>query len=99
MNFIDAATSKVAKKIDENLDGLCQGFSLGEGGCQGVPVPFNQAFLAPGEYHIFGCVPKLPNPLYVPFKLLNQTLGKGLPIIAFPTSAPVPIRPPTPVGA
>ena len=53
MNFIDAATSKVSKKIDEALDGLCQGFSLGNNGCQGIPVPFNQAFLAPGNYHIF----------------------------------------------
>lgn len=53
MNFIDSATANVSKKIDTALQGLCQGFKIGKNGCQGVPVPFNQAFLAPGDYHIF----------------------------------------------
>ncbi len=102
-NFIDTATAKVSKKIDETLEGMCKGFTLGKwdsAGCNGIPVPFNQAFLAPGNYHIFGCVPQAPNPLYVPFKLLNQTLGKGIPVLAFPTNSIVPtIRPPSPISA
>jgi hypothetical protein len=98
-NLIDGATANVSQKLDEVLKWLCQGFELGKGGCQGIPVPFNQAFLAPGQYHLFWCVPKLPNPLYIPFKLLNQTLGKGLPILSFPTNATPFVRPPNPAGA
>ncbi|MCX6825442.1 MAG: VCBS repeat-containing protein [candidate division SR1 bacterium] len=92
-SFIDNATAKVSKKMDAALEGLCQGFKLGKGGCQGLPVPFNQAFLAPGDYHVFGCVPKLPNPLYAAFKTLNNTLGKGMPLLTIPGN-----RGPTAVG-
>lgn len=100
-NAIDHATNTVAKKIDETLQGLCQWFTIGKnkGSCQGIPVPFNEAFLAPWAYHIFGCVPQLPNPLYIPFKMLNQTLGKWLPVLAFPTSGTPPIWPIIPAGA
>ncbi|MEI7557819.1 MAG: hypothetical protein WCJ45_03120 [bacterium] len=55
-----------------------------------MPVPFNQAFLAPGEYHVFGCVPKLPNPLYPVFKTLNSTIGKGMPLLNIPGNRPSP---------
>lgn len=92
MNFIDEITAGISKKLDEGLRGLCEWFKLGNEWCQGIPVPFNQAFLAPGEYHIFGCVPK-------PFKIINQTLGKGLPILSFPTNSTIPIWPPTTDGA
>jgi hypothetical protein len=48
-NAIDSATNTVTKKLQETLQGLCQGFTIGKnkGNCQGVPVPFNEAFLAP----------------------------------------------------
>jgi len=38
-------------------------------------IPFNQAFLAPGEYHLFGCTPKAPNPLAPVFAYINKMLG------------------------
>ena len=98
-NLIDSSTAKVSEKLDEALKWLCQWFELGKGGCQGVPVPFNQAFLAPGNYHLFWCVPKLPNPLYIPFKTLNETLGKWLPVLSFPTAMIPFVRPPLPAGA
>ncbi len=90
INFIDNATAKVSKKIDSTLEGMCQGFTVGGKWCQWVPVPFNQAFLAPGEYHVFGCVPKLPNPLYPVFKTLNSTIGKGMPLLNIPGNRPSP---------
>lgn len=90
MNFIDSATANVSKKIDTALQGLCQGFKIGKNGCQGVPVPFNQAFLAPGDYHIFWCVPKAPNPLYPVFTTLNKTIGKGIPTLTIPGNRPTP---------
>ena len=102
MNIIDAATKNVSKKIDEALDGLCQWFVLetkDTAWCKWVPVPFNEAFLAPGDYHIFWCVPKLPNPLFVPFETINKTLGKGLPLLSFPTTLIAPPIPPVPFSA
>ena len=61
-------------------------------------IPFNQAFLAPGEYHLFGCTPKLPNPLAPVFMYLNKMLGGGMPIMYFPGTIPAtPITPPIPM--
>lgn len=91
MNFIDDATAGVSKKLDTALQGLCQWFILGEWWCQGVPVPFNQAFLAPGDYHIFWCVPQIPNPLYPVFRTLNTTIGKGMPVLNIPGNRPSPV--------
>ena len=93
-NTIDGATANVSKKLDTALQWLCQWFTLWAGGwewCQWVPVPFNQAFLAPGDYHIFWCVPQLPNPLYPIFRTLNTTIGKGMPLLNIPGNRPTPI--------
>lgn len=92
-SFIDKATAKVSKKLDTALQWLCQWFKLGKWWCQWIPVPFNQAFLAPGDYHIFWCVPQLPNPLYTVFRTLNTTIGKGMPLLNIPGN-----RWPTPIG-
>ncbi|MDO4713772.1 MAG: hypothetical protein Q4B28_03885 [bacterium] len=66
----------------------CNGFSFGAGGgkanCQGLPIPFNQAFLAPGNYHIMGCIPLEP---------LTRTLGRGLPVFHFPGTLHTPFGP------
>jgi hypothetical protein len=35
-------------------------------------IPFNQAFLAPGKYHIFGCTPTAPHPLAPIFSVIND---------------------------
>jgi len=42
--------NKLSDNINKSLDMLCQGVSFGAKGkkaCKGLPVPFNQAFLAP----------------------------------------------------
>lgn len=44
-------------------------------------------------------MPKAPNPLAVVFKALNKSLGKGVPVLAFPTSGTPPIWPPIPAQA
>ena len=47
-------TSKIEKTVQDIADKACNGFSFGlsnVGSCE-VPVPFNQAFLAPGKYHL-----------------------------------------------
>lgn len=57
MDGINKATAGIEAKMDSALAGLCQGFKLGKAGCGQPPVPinlipFNQAFLFPGQYHI-----------------------------------------------
>lgn len=98
MNFIDQATAGVSKKLDEGLKWLCEGFKLSKQWCQWIPVPFNQAFLAPGQYHVFGCIPKFP-PIGTIFQAINNTIGKWFPILSFPTNSTIPIWPPSPSGA
>lgn len=99
MNGIDKVLAGVSSKLDSVLQGLCQWFSVGKNWCWGIPIPFNQAFLAPGDYHIFWCVPGPTSPLYPVFKTINSTLWKGIPIVSFPTNSIVPIWPPFPSGA
>lgn len=79
----------VQQELDKLAEGLCNGFTFGGSNtCKGLPVPFNQAFLAPGDYHLFGCI-KLP---LVP-------LNKGLPVFHFPGTLVTPIGPiPIPRG-
>jgi len=92
-NFIDSATAEVSKKLDTALQWLCQWFKLWEwwtAGCSWVPVPFNQAFLAPGDYHVFWCVPKATSPLYPIFETINSSLGKGMPLLNIPGNYPIP---------
>lgn len=86
---IDWLVWDVAKKVDKIMGWACNGFKLsdfgiGDGKNCGLPVPFNQAFLWPGEYHLFGCFkePMLP---------LTHTIGKGLPVLTIPGNRPSPV--------
>ena len=76
--------NKLSDNINKSLDMLCQGVSFGAKGkkaCKGLPVPFNQAFLAPWNYHVMWCVPIPP---------LTRTLWRGLPVFHFPGTLRVP---------
>jgi hypothetical protein len=71
----------VQQNLEKVAEGLCRGFTFGSSNpCKGLPVPFNRALLAPGDYHILGCIPLPP---------LTETIGKGVPIFAFPTIGPI----------
>jgi hypothetical protein len=60
LNLFDNELGKAQQELEKVAEGLCRGFSFGgANACEGLPVPFNQAFLAPGDYHILGCI-KLP---------------------------------------
>lgn len=83
---------KTEQQISELANMACNGFSFGDKtqSCKGLPVPFNQAFLAPGNYHIMGCIPLEP---------LTKTLGKGVPVFHFPGTLYTPFGPiPIPWG-
>ena len=77
--------NKLSENINKGLDMLCQWVSFGLKGkksCKGLPVPFNQAFLAPWDYHVMWCIPIPP---------LTRTLGKGIPVFHFPGTLPTPV--------
>ncbi|MDR2191137.1 MAG: hypothetical protein LBP53_08490 [Candidatus Peribacteria bacterium] len=53
INIFDEELGKVQQELEKVAAGLCNGFTFGGSNtCKGLPVPFNQAFLAPGAYHI-----------------------------------------------
>jgi hypothetical protein len=85
LGFFDKQLDQLQQGLDQVAGALCKGFSFGGNNtCKGLPIPFNQAFLAPGEYHLFGCIPLTP---------LTESIGKGIPILSFPglfQAGPVP---------
>ncbi len=86
--FLDEATAWINEKIDWVLNWLCKWFKLWWNSCWWLPIPFNQAFLAPWKYHLFGC-----------YNLPLMPLDKWLPLLAFPTNSVIPIWPPSPAWA
>ncbi|HMY80233.1 MAG TPA: hypothetical protein PK048_00105 [Candidatus Absconditabacterales bacterium] len=74
-------------KIGELTRGLCEGFKLGQKSCSGIPIlsnlPWNMAFLAPGDMQVMGC------------KIFND---KGLPLVWFPATLQTPVGPVPSVG-
>lgn len=92
--FFGKEIDDITKNLQNIADTTCKGFSFGLESnlksCKGLPVPFNQAFLAPGNYHLMGCIPLEP---------LTKSLGKGLPIFHFPGTLTTPAGPvPIPWG-
>jgi hypothetical protein len=80
MELVDGLLWDVMDKVDDFASSLCEWIDLSEywvgwdGNC-GLPVPFNQWFLWPGNYHLFGCFDLPP---------LTETIGKGLPVLTIP---------------
>lgn len=78
-------------KLEEIAKGTCEWYTFwGKNNCKGLPVPFNQAFLAPGDYHLFWCI-KLPiKPLdgWLPVFHYPGTVYLPSPVWAIPTPFP-----------
>ena len=56
LNILEEQAGEIANVVDDITKWMCNWFSFGwSNNCKWLPVPFNQAFLAPGKYHIFGC--------------------------------------------
>ena len=89
---LEGNLDNIQSQITDIADKACKGFTFWDknNSCKGLPIPFNQAFLGPGKYHIMWCIPLEP---------LTQTLGKGLPVFHFPGTLPTPVWPiPMPRG-
>ncbi len=75
---IDGMLLDSVEKVDKFMDGLCNGFGQWGGG---IPLPFNQAFLAPWNYHLFGCYDLPP---------VTKVLWKWWPALSMPGNWPLP---------
>jgi len=85
-NILDGLMGDVMGKVDKIMSDMCKWFELSdywlwwEWSC-GLPVPFNQAFLWPWNYHLFGCFD---------LDFLTETIGKGIPTLTIPGNWPNP---------
>lgn len=71
--FWDKA-SEIESVVDEITKWMCEWFKIWwTNKCKWLPIPFNQAFLAPWKYHLFGC-----------WDLPMWPLEWWLPVIFFP---------------
>jgi len=86
LNLFEKQTDIIENVVDDIMKWMCNWFSFWwSNNCKWLPVPFNQAFLAPGQYHIFGCR-----------NLPVSPLDWWLPVFFFPGTiyvfwAPIPI--------
>ena len=56
LSVFENQTDELENIIDDITKWMCNWFSFWwSSNCKWLPVPFNQAFLAPGNYHLFGC--------------------------------------------
>ena len=56
LSIFEEQTEYIENVIDDIMRWMCNGFSFWwSSNCKWLPVPFNQAFLAPWKYHMFGC--------------------------------------------
>ena len=86
LSIFEGQTEAIENVIDDITKWMCNWFQFGwTSNCPGLPVPFNQAFLAPWKYHLFGC-----------WDLPLWKLEGWLPVFFFPwtlqtTVGPIPI--------
>ena len=78
LSLIEEQTDKIESVIDDVTKWMCNGFQFGwSHNCKWLPVPFNQAFLAPWKYHLFWC-----------WELPLKPLEWWLPVFFFPGTLP-----------
>jgi hypothetical protein len=54
LSIFERQTEQIENVVDEITKGMCEWFTFGwSNNCEWLPVPFNQAFFAPGKYHLF----------------------------------------------
>lgn len=94
---LNATLAPISDKLDNFLSSLCEWFKLWGKSCQPPfpfnKIPFNQAFLAPGKYHIFGCTPEGLHPLAPAFKIINEKIWGWFPLLFFPGTLQTPLGP------
>ena len=81
LSIFEWQTDVIEDVIDDITKWMCNWFQFGwSSNCPWLPVPFNQAFLAPWKYHLFGC-----------WNLPLWPLEKWLPVFFFPGTLITPV--------
>ena len=86
LSVFEEQTDALEDIIDDITQWMCNWFSFWwSSNCKWLPVPFNQAFLAPWNYHLFGCRKLQVGPLewWVPMFFFPWTMyvaGVSIPI-------------------
>ena len=84
LSIFEDQTDAIEGVIDDITKWMCNGFQFGwTSNCKWLPVPFNQAFLAPWKYHLFWCweLPLKPLEWWLPvFFFPGQMVGYPIPI-------------------
>ena len=81
LSIFEWQTDVIEDVIDDITKWMCNWFQFGwSSNCPWLPVPFNQAFLAPWKYHLFGC-----------WDLPLGPLEKWLPVFFFPGTLHTPV--------
>mgnify|MGYP002853791363 CR=1 FL=1 len=77
-SIFEEESDQIEEVVDTISKWMCNWFSFGwANNCPWLPVPFNQAFLAPWKYHLFWCID-------LPLKFIEW----WLPVFFFPSSMP-----------
>ena len=81
LSIFEEQMEEIDDIVDDIMQWMCNGYSFGwSNNCEWLPVPFNQAFLAPGKYHLFGC-----------WELPMWKLEWWLPVFFFPGNLATPV--------
>ncbi len=87
LSILEWQLDNIESIVDDLTKWMCNWFSFGwSNNCKWLPVPFNQAFLAPGKYHLFGCwqLPMGPLEWWLPTFFFPGTLNTPFWPIMFP---------------
>ena len=87
LSIFEEQTDAIEDIIDDITKWMCNGFQFWwTSNCKWLPVPFNQAFLAPWKYHLFWCwdLPMWPLEKWLPVFFFPGTLK------VWPVDVPIP---------
>ena len=79
--FFDEQTAQIESVIDDITKWMCEWFDFGwSHNCEWLPVPFNEWFLWPWQYHLFWC-----------WNIPTWPLENWIPVFHFPWTLPTPV--------
>ncbi len=91
LSIFEEQLDAIEDVVDDLMKWMCNWFSFWwSNNCKWLPVPFNQAFLAPWKYHLFGCweLPMGPLEWWIPVFYYPGTIRVPTPAWTIPIPFP-----------
>jgi hypothetical protein len=87
LSSVNAVASEINNKVRDAVEKLCKGNAGWQSCGSGLPIPFNMAFLAPWDFNIMWCKPKISQ--------ISTLFPKDswFPVFAFPATLTTPVWP------